>query len=47
MKKILFAFITVLALGGAAEARNQYSNEATETNPLDSILGTPKLERNA
>lgn len=41
MKKILFAFITVLALGGTVEARNQYSNhEAVETNPLDSIFGT-------
>ena len=41
MKKILFAFITVLALGSAAEARNQYStNEAVEYNLLDSILGT-------
>ena len=41
MKKILFAFITVLAISGTAEARNQYSNGATEPNLLDSILGTP------
>ena len=41
MKKILFALITVLALSGTAEARNQYSNqEAGEFNLLDSILGT-------
>ena len=41
MKKILFALITVLALGGTAEARNQYSTAETgEFNLLDSILGT-------
>lgn len=41
MKKVLFAFITVLAFSGTAEARNQYSNrEATQFNLLDSILGT-------
>ena len=41
MKKILFALITVLALGGTAEAGNQYSNhEVREPGFLDSILGT-------
>lgn len=41
MKKILFALITVLALGGTAEARNQYShNEVNEHSILDDILGT-------
>jgi len=40
MKKILFAFMTVLALGGAAEARNLAHHEVQEYNLLDEILGT-------
>lgn len=40
MKKILFAFITVLALAGTAEARNLANHEIQEHNLLDDILGT-------
>jgi hypothetical protein len=40
MKKILFAFITVLALAVPAEARNLAQTEVQEHNLLDNILGT-------
>jgi hypothetical protein len=39
MKKILFAFITVLALAGTAEARNLAHHEVENYDPLESILG--------
>ena len=41
MKKVLFAFITVLALTGTVEARNRYSAPSVteETDPISSILG--------
>lgn len=39
MKKILYAFITVLALGSAAEARNLAHKEVVEHSLLDDILG--------
>jgi hypothetical protein len=41
MKKILFAFITVLALAGTAEARNLAQHEVQERSVIDDILGTP------
>ena len=41
MKKVLFAFITVLALCGTVEARSRYSapSVAEETDPISAILG--------
>ena len=41
MKKVLFAFITVLALTGTVEARSRYSapSVAEETDPISAILG--------
>jgi hypothetical protein len=41
MKKVLFAFITVLALTGTVEARSRYSapSVAEETDPISTILG--------
>ncbi len=39
MKKILFAFITVLALGGTVEARNLAHQEIPTYDPLENILG--------
>ena len=41
MKKVLFAFITVLALTGTVEARSRYSapSVAEETDPITAILG--------
>lgn len=41
MKKILFAFITVLAFCGTAEARNLAHYEVQERSLIDDILGTP------
>ena len=41
MKKILFAFITVLALCGTVEARNLAQHEVQERSVIDDILGTP------
>lgn len=41
MKKILFAFITVLALAGTAEARSLAHQEFQERSIIDDILGTP------
>ncbi len=41
MKKILFAFITVLAICGTAEARNLAHHEVQERSLIDDILGTP------
>jgi hypothetical protein len=41
MKKVLFAFITVLALTGTVEARSRYSapSVAEESDPISAILG--------
>ncbi len=41
MKKVLFAFITVLALTGTVEARSRYSAPSVveETDPITAILG--------
>jgi len=41
MKKVLFAFIAVLALCGTAEARSRYSGNhvAEESDPIASLLG--------
>ena len=41
MKKVLFAFITVLALTGTVEARSRYSGNhvAEEPDFISSILG--------
>ena len=41
MKKVLFAFITVLAFCGTVEARSRYSapSVAEETDPITAILG--------
>ena len=41
MKKVLFAFITVLALCGTVEARNLAHHEVQEHSIIDDILGTP------